>query len=435
MSKSKKLLLPVAACLLLGAGCSKKEEKEAEPISPVQVAPVQKGSIQRIVEADAALFPHDLSNVMPKIQAPVQRFLVNRGDHVKQGQLLAVLENRDLVAAEAAGKGQLEQAQANLASTANATVPESVVKAQTDVQSFQEQFDAAKKVLESRQQLFQQGALPRKNVDDARVAYAQAKAQLETAQEHLRTLQTVGKQAQVEAAKAAVATADAQWRSAAAQVSYSEIRALISGVVSDRPVYQGDIAQPGTPLLTIVDISRVVARANVPQAQSSRIKIGDPGTIKLTESGLEVPGKVTVVSPATDPASTTVQVWVEANNPGERLKPGASVHVSIVTETLKDVALVPSSAIVAGEDGGPAVMVLGADNTVHQKKVEVGVREATKAQIVSGVSPGDQVVTVGGVGLEDNAKVRVVQPGEKDEEEKPAAESGPDDAKKDDKKD
>jgi multidrug efflux pump subunit AcrA (membrane-fusion protein) len=429
----KKFLLPLAALLLAGAGCSKKEEGEAAPApAPVQVAPVETGTIDRIVEADAALYPHDFSNVMPKIQAPVQRFLVNRGDHVRAGQLVAVLENRDLIAAETSSRGQVEQAQANLTSTAEATVPEAVVKAQTDVQSDQEQFDAAKKVLDSRQELFKEGALPRKSVEDAAVTYAQAKAQLETAQEHLRTLQSFGKQAQVNAAKAAVTSAEGQLRSAQAQLSYSEVRALISGVVSDRPVYPGDIAQPGTPLLTIVDISRVVARANVPQAQSAQIKVGQPATIKLVEAGITVPGKVTVVSPATDPSSTTVQVWVEANNPGERLKPGASVHVSIVTETLKDAVLVPSSAILPGEGGGTAVLVLGADSTVHLKKVDVGVREGDKAQILSGVSPGDQVVTVGGVGVDDNSKVRVVKPGEKDEDEKPDT-GAADDAK--DKKD
>jgi HlyD family secretion protein len=429
----QKLLFPLAACLLIGAGCAKKEAKEAEPISPVQVAPVQMDSIRRIVEADAALYPHDFSNVMPKIQAPVQKFLVNRGDHVKQGQLLAVLENRDLVAAEAAGKGQLDQAQASLANTENAAVPESVVKAETDVQSFQEQFDAAKKVLDTRQQLLKEGAMPRKNVDDAQVAYAQAKAQLATGKEHLRTLQTAGKQAQIGAARAAVATAEGQYRSAQAQLAYSEVRALISGIVSDRPVYPGDMAQPGTPLLTIVDISSVVARANVPQAQAGQIKVGQAATIKITETGQEVHGRVTVVSPATDPASTTVQVWIQADNPGERLKPGATVHVSIVTEVLKDVVVVPAAAILPGEEGGTAVLVLGADNTVHLKKVEVGVREQDKVQILSGASPGDQVVTVGGLGLEDNAKVRIVQPGEKDEEEKPEAPAAGD--AKDQKKD
>src|ERR1044072_5963593 len=101
-------LLLAAACLLFAAGCSKKEAKEAEPIAPVQVAPVRMDSVRRIVEADAALYPYNFSNVMPKIQAPVQRFLVNRGDHVKEGQLLAVLENPELVGAAGARAGQLE---------------------------------------------------------------------------------------------------------------------------------------------------------------------------------------------------------------------------------------------------------------------------------------------------------------------------------------
>ena len=425
----KKFLVPAAACLLLGSGCSKKEAPEVEAPAPVQVTVVTQDSIRRVVSGDGMLFPENQATVMPKIAAPVQKFFVNRGDHVKQGQLLAVLENRDLVAAEAANKGQLAQAQANLESTANAAVPESVVKAQTDVQSFQEQLDAAKRVLESRQQLLKDGALPRKSVDDARVAYAQAKAQLETAQEHLRALQSVGKQAQIDAAKGAVAAADGQLRSASAQVAYSEIRALISGVVSDRPIYPGDMAQPGTPLLTIVDISRVVARANVPQAQAGQVRVGADATIKLTDSDVEVPGKVTVVSPATDPASTTVQVWVQADNPGERLKPGASVHVSIVTETIRNAAIVPASAILPGEEGGTAVLTVNPDSTAHLRPVDVGVRVGDKVQIVRGVRPGDEVVVVGGLGVEDKAKVKIIQAGEPEESDEDEDVAPPPDAK------
>jgi len=414
---SKYLWIPLAACLL-APGCAKKEEKEAEPIAPVQVQPVAFDSVRRLVEADAVLFPIDQSNVSPKVSAPVAKFYVNRGDHVRQGQLLATLENRDLVAAAAASKGQVDQAEANLRSTADATVPEAIVKAQTDVQSFQEQYDAARKVLESRQNLLKEGALASKLVDDAAVALAQAKAQLQTAQEHLRTLQSVGKQTQVESARAAVETARAQLQASQAQVGYTEVRALISGTVADRPLYPGDIAQAGTPMVTIVDSSRVVARANVAQKEAATVKVGNAATIKLTDGSVELPGKVTVVSPATDPASTTVQVWVQADNPGERLKPGASAHVTIVTAVIPQAVVVPATAVLPGEEGGSAVMTVSANNTAHQKKVEIGVRDGDKVQILSGVSPGDSVIVVGGVGLDDKAKVRVVQPGEKDEDEK-----------------
>ncbi len=406
-------------CLL--AGCSKKEEAEPEPIAPVQVAPVRQESIRRLVQADAVLFPLSQSSVTPKISAPVQTFYVNRGDHVKANQLLASLENRDLAAAAAEAKGAVAQAEANLNATSGAAVPEAVVKAQTDVQADQQQLEAAKKVLEHRQQLLKDGAIASKQVDEAQVAYVQAETQLAAAQEHLRTLQNVGKGAQIKTAEALLEAARAHHQSTEAQLSYSQIHSPISGVVSDRPLYPGEMANAGTPLLTVMDISRVVARANVPQNQAGSIKVGDAASITGAEGGAELAGKVTVVSPATDPATTTLQVWVEAENAGERLKPGASVRVSIVTGSIPNAVVVPTSAILPGEGGGTAVAAIAPDNIAHLKKVEVGVREPDKVQILSGVAPGEQVVVVGGIGLEDKAKVRILKAGEKDEDEKESA--------------
>jgi HlyD family secretion protein len=417
-SASPRLGAVAMALALLLSACSKKEEKEVEAAAPVQVAPVEQATLHRVVEADAVLWANDQATVMPKIAAPVQKFLANRGDHVKAGQLLAVLENRDLRAGVSASKGQLDQAEANLRTTTGVTVPESAVKAKTDVQSAQQQVDAARKLLESRRNLFQQGALARRLVDEAEVQFAAAEASLATAQEHLRATQSVGNQEQVRGAQAQVETARGQYQSAEAQVGYSEVRSPLTGVVADRPLFPGDVASTGQPLFVVMDISRIVARASVPQSEATAVHVGQPATIKLTDRAFEVPGKVTVVSPATDPASTTVQVWVEAANPNEQLKPGASVRVAITVATLKDATVVPATAIVPAEEGGSAVVTVSGSNTAHQKKVEVGVREGDKVQIVSGVSPGDQVITVGAVGLEDKAKIRIVKPGEKDEEEK-----------------
>lgn len=408
-------LAAVVVFCLLAAGCAKKEAAEVEGVAAVEVAAVAQESIRRAVEADAVLYPIDQASVMPKISAPVQKFLVNRGDHVRAGQLLAVLENRDLVAAESAAKSQVDLAEANLRTTESAAVPEAAMKAQTDVASYREQLDAARRVLESRQKLFQEGALARKLVDDAAVAYAQAKAQYETANEYLRAFDSVGKPEQIKTAQAQVGSAQAQHRSAAAQVSYSEILSPIAGVIADRPLYAGEMAAPGSPLLTVMDTSRVVARANFPQALTASIKIGDTAAIRLTDGQTEVPARVTVVSPATDPASTTVQVWAEAVNPGERLKPGASARLSIVTAIIPRAVVIPAAAILPSEEGGDAVLVVGADSKVHRKTIETGARDGDKVQILSGVSPGEQVVTSGGVGLDDDSKVRIAKPGAQDD--------------------
>jgi HlyD family secretion protein len=414
-------LLP-AILILTSYSCSKPKEEEApEAAVPVQVSEVKQDSIDRIVSASAILYPVDQAGVMPKISAPIKIFHVKRGDHVSKDQLLAVLENKDLQAAVGDSKGAYQQAQSAYRTTASATVPEDTNKAQQDVQAAKQAMEASQKVYESRKQLFDQGALARRLVEEANVAYVQARSQYEIALKHLETVESVGRVEQVKGAEAQVESAKARYEGAEAQLSYSEIRSPIAGIVADRPLYAGEMASAGAPLVTIVNISRVIARANIPVGQAASVKVGNPATISQTDAQLQATGRVTVVSPAVDPNSTTVEVWVEADNPGERLKPGATVRVDVHAETVKDAIVIPIAALLPSAEGGVQVLVVGADSKAHEKKVEVGIREPDKVQIVKGVAVGEKVITVGGVGLEDGAKVTLSAPGEDkgDKDEKP----------------
>jgi RND family efflux transporter MFP subunit len=166
-------------------------------------------------------------------------------------------------------------------------------------------------------------------------------------------------------------------------------------------------------LISIVDISRVVARANVPVHEAARIRLGAPASI--AGAGADVTGKVTVISPAVDPNTTTVEVWMEAVNSGEKLKPGETVKVSIDAGVVPDAIVVPAAAVLSSDEGGEKVMVAGADSMAHEHKVEVGVREGDMVQILSGVNPGEQVITQGGLGLDDKAKIQITKAGESDE--------------------
>ncbi len=108
--------------------------------------------------------------------------------------------------------------------------------------------------------------------------------------------------------------AKAHYENAAVQLSYAQIRSPINGIVADRSVYPGEMPASGTPIISIVDISRVVARANVPVKEAASIHVGRPARITGPEGDLA--GKVTVVSPAVDPNTTTVEVWVELRQSG-----------------------------------------------------------------------------------------------------------------------
>ena len=417
----------ISALLVLLSACAKKEEAQAVAPAPVQVTSVSQATIRHIVSGDGVLYPQDQANVIPNITAPVQKFYVRRGDHVRQGQLLAELENRGLVAAAVEGQGAVVQAESNLRATEGATVPEGIVKAQTDLEAARQARDAAKKVLDSREQLFKDGALAGRQVDESRVAYTQALGQYQAAAEHLKTLQSVANQEQIKGAAAQVQTAKAHVDSLQTQVGYSRIVSPIGGVVADRPLNEGDIAAPGTPLLTVMDISRVVARVNVPQADAPSVKVGQPVIVTQTDSTEQVDGKVTVVSPSTDANTTTVQVWVQVENKGERLKPGTTVHASIVTEEYKAATVVPVAAILPGEEGGTAVLTVDSASIAHRKAVKLGVREGNQIQILNGVAPGEEVVVVGGLGVDDKTKVKVVTTAveESDEDEDPNAPEEP----------
>src|SRR5690349_3323406 len=252
---SKVTLYLAAVCTLLLGACSKSHPgadsggSESESATPVQVAVAKRQPIEQLITAEAILYPLKQANVVPKISAPVARFLVQRGDHVREGQLLAVLEDRDLVAAAQESKELYRQAEANYQNTTAATMPEDITKATTDVQSARQGLDAATKVYENRQALLREGALAQKLVDDAKVAMVQAQSQFETAQQHLKLLETVGRTQQLKSAEAQMEAAKAHYESAEAQVSYAEVQSPMTGVVSDRPLNIGEMASSGSALL------------------------------------------------------------------------------------------------------------------------------------------------------------------------------------------
>jgi HlyD family secretion protein len=404
MARRCRSAVPVLAASLLLAGCG-KEQPESEPVVAVQAVRVERAAIAQQVTAAAVLYPIRQAIIVPKISAPVKKFYVNRGDRVKAGQLLAVLENSDLAAAAAEAKGAYEQAQANYETTSAASLPEQVQKAEADVRSARAAYKAAQQLYESSKNLYQQGALAGKQLNDAEVGLAQTQAQLQTAEQQLQKLQSVGMKAQLKAAQGELAAAKGRYENAEAMLSYSEIRSPIDGVVTDRPLYEGEMASPGSPLITVMDLSEIVARAHIPASEAALLKVGDPADISVPGASKPVDGEVTVVSPALDPNSTTVQVWAKARNPDGRLKPGITATVTMTAKKIANALVVPQSAVLS-DSGHKYVMVIGADGKAHQTEVETGISQDGKVQILSGLKAGELIVGQGAYGLPDGTKVK-----------------------------
>src|SRR6516165_12413214 len=162
-----------------------------------------------------------------------------------------------------------------------------------------------KKVYDARKDLFDQGAIPRRDLDSAEVALAQARSQNEQAQKQLVDLQKLGEEQTLKSASGQLSAAKGKYLNAKAQLSYSEIRSPIDGVVTDRPLFQGELATANQPLLTVMDTSKLIAKAHIAQDEAVELKVGDAA--ELSFEGLDDPikGRVMLISPALDPGSTT----------------------------------------------------------------------------------------------------------------------------------
>jgi RND family efflux transporter MFP subunit len=291
-----------------------------------------------------------------------------------------------------------------------------VQKSAQDLKFAKQSLDAAQKFYDGRVALLKEGAVSSKDVDDASSALSQAKNTYDLSQ----------KQYDQKAAEGALKSAQGDTENANAMLGYTKLTSPISGVVTDRPYYPGETPAPGTPVITIMDISQIVAHAHVAQLESASLKVGDPATITIPGQLTQVKGKVTLVSPSVDPNSTTVEVWVEAPNPKESLRPGTSVRVAMVAQTVPDAIVIPQAALLTTPDGVNTVIVLDSDNAPSKKKVKIGIKdsESKTVQITDGLNGGERVVTIGAFELanEDDpvlakTKIQVQAPKMPDEDE------------------
>jgi HlyD family secretion protein len=393
--------LAIASC-----GCSSSNTLSSpEAVVPVETAPARVQSIENVISGEGVLFPIHQASISPKITAPVRRFYVQRGDRVHAGQLLAVLENHDLAAAVVSAEGSYDQAKATYASTTTSTLPEEIQTAKLTLKNTRADLAAQQQLATSEQKLFREGAIARKQLDATEVALTAARSAYQTAQKHLSNLEASGAAQQQKAARGQLETANGQYQAATAQLAYTQIRSPIAGVVAERAVYPGDIAPAGTPLLIVMDTSKVVVRLHIPQSQSAQLKLGDAATLQVPGFIRSFPAKVTVISPALDPNSTTIEIWIEADNPKGELKPGTSVQVSIVAQTVPNALVVPDHAILTASDGATTVMIVGSDGRAYSRPVKTGIQQGPLIQILSGLTAGEQVIVNGAYGLPDKTKV------------------------------
>ncbi|MGA2171265.1 MAG: efflux RND transporter periplasmic adaptor subunit [Terracidiphilus sp.] len=399
------LLGAMAIPLALLPGCKKEAAPETQVT--VQAEHPEQGPIAEHITADAVLAPLAQAAIAPKIGAPVRKFYVQRGSRVKEGQLLATLENNDLAAAAMDNKGSYMAAEAAYATATKAQVPEDTLKAESDVTQAKANLDLNLSIVKSRKQLFAEGAIPGRDLDTANAALVQAQAAYDAAAKHLESVRSVSREAALKSAQGQLTSAQGKYEGAQAAVNYSEIKSPIDGVVTDRPLFAGETAPAGAPLITVMETSTLLAKTHIAQSLAQQMKVDDDASVLVPGLADPVAAKVSLISPALDPGSTTVEVWLKIDNKAGKLKVGTPVKVSVTGKTVAQAWKIPAAAILTAEDGSKSVMVVGDDGTAHRKPVTLGIEDADDVQVTGGLAPTDLVITGGAYGLDEGTKVKV----------------------------
>lgn len=449
-----------ALSLLLGAiltGCGHDRHFDGDDAAPpaastavpeVEAATARRTTIEQILPASGTLQASraDQANVSPAVAGIIDRILVRTGQPVARGQVIARLSTRQLIGqieqariAVAASDVQVQQAQESLLqqqaqyrvgiaqaaaalAQANAALRGALAAADGDRAALA----GAQQNLDREESLKTEGLVAVKDVEAAELAVRAAQSQVDAQAETVDAQRQAAASAQagVEAARDAeleikvkrqdVATARIQASNARAslastlrQAELYTLTAPLAGDVASVGASAGETVDEATHVATIANLDRLQLQINVPADSPSTVRPGQQVRFRVDAlPGRTFSAAVASVGTDIDPASNTIQALAGVPNPLHRFSNGEFARVDVVIASRRQACVVPRSALQRDAEGGLTVAKLKSDSTIAVTPVRTGLSTRSVVEIVSGVAPGDRVVTAGGYGLPDGARVQ-----------------------------
>lgn len=200
---------------------------------------------------------------------------------------------------------------------------------------------------------------------------------------------------------------DAAYKLAMLELSYTEIKAPIDGVISERFVKTGNTLEANTPLFQITSLEPLVSYVHVPEREYRRLEPGQSANIEIDAlAGEAFTGTIARISPVVDPDTGTFKITVEVSDPSRRLKPGMFGRVTIVHDKHENALRIPRNAII--EDGGAMVVFVVENGEAKRRNISVGYSENGMVEIVDGLNDDEVFVVVGQTGLKDGSRVSII---------------------------
>ena len=394
---------------------------KTETVVSVKIAAAEKQSISKDYTAIGNVAPAESSTVSASLSAQIKQMRLLKNQYVKQGDVIAVLASQDLQAQRTEANAALDEARLNLQTLQKVTIPQTAAQNQKDSADAKANDDNARATYERRKDLYAKGGLSLKELEASQLALQNADNALRLAQENSKLNNSAVNPNSRAIAESRIRQAQNRVNTIDVQRNLAEVRAPISGVVTDQFQYEGEFAAQGAKLITISNVGEVIVKANFADTVVANLQSGDAVMVYPTNAPDEkMGGKITLISRSSDSQNRTVEVWANFPNGRGLLRAGDAVQFVVSANPANDAVVVPLAAVTldaTNSDEG-TVMTVDKDNIAHETKVTVGIKNGDKIQITEGLDEGATVVVEGNYALPDGTKVEIAKDEGKTDEEK-----------------
>jgi RND family efflux transporter, MFP subunit len=374
----------------------------------VRVAKAEIGPIAQPIEVVGTITARQEATISPKVSAQIAQMGLLKNRVVRRGEVLAVLESRDLTAQRTEAAAAFREAEIGITSTGKGLIPLTNAQDAKAVRDAQATVDNARRTMQRRKTLFDQGGISNKELEASQLELTRAEDDLRLAERAAELHQGTTNPSDLAAAQSKVQQASGRLAAVTAQAGYATIRAPFDGVVTDQFLHQGDFATAGNKLLTIADTSTVIVKAPLSIDAALGVHAGDAASV-MPDSlpGVTLQGTVSLVGGSADPQSRAVELWITLPSSDGRLRSNSAARVTVASSSVPNAIVVPTAAVTLDATNGNSgtVMVVDAQSVAHEVKVTTGAHTRERTQITSGLHGGETVVIEGNYGLPDGTKV------------------------------
>ncbi len=371
------LLISISMLISL-IGCGEKTKKVSGPAAVnVTVSDVKVQTIEETATYTGELKAAESTSVSAKVSGNIEAVYCEVGDYVNEGDILLQIDNTDYLT-------QYNQA--------NAAYQSALSQSRTVVSAAQIEYNNAKTNLDNQKVLYDNGAISKLAYDTAVSRFDNAKINLDAAVE-----------------QSGVGSAKAMLDAAQNSLSYTTVKAPISGYISSKNANVGQMASPGFEIFSIKKTDVVNAQINVTESVISKVVIGAKAKISVDSIGEIIEGNVTVASPTKNAQTGMYHISISIDNPDGILKDGMFADITLTLSDSVDTLVVPSDSILEGVDGKKYVYITDGATAI-KTEVSVGIITEEYTEILKGVNEGDKVIVSGKEYLSDeNNEVKIVK--------------------------